>query len=202
MSRHFCVGLTGGIGSGKSTVSGMFEELGVNIIDADVITHELQAIGQPAYIEIVKQFDTEVIGGDRELNRSYLRKLIFTDPELKTKLENIVHPLVHSEINRRIMANNHPYSMVSIPLLSEHTAGYNFDRILVVDIPEDLQISRASSRDGTSRDEIAKILDAQLSRQRRLTMADDVIVNDGTKADLLMQVENLHGKYLQLAING
>lgn len=180
----------------------MFGDLGAKIIDADVITHELQAIGQPAYLEIVKQFGPEVIGTNRELNRGYLRKLIFTEPRLKTKLENIVHPLVHLEINRRIKANNHPYSMVSIPLLSENAAGYKFNRILVVDIPEDLQIARASSRDGTSREEIMKIIDTQLDRQRRLTMADDVIVNDGDMTDLLTQVENLHNKYIQLAENG
>ena len=180
----------------------MFENLGAKIIDADIITHELQAIGQPAYLEIVKQFGPGVIGENRELNRGYLRKLIFTDPELKTKLENIVHPLVHLEINRRIKANNHPYCMVSIPLLSENTAGYKFDRILVIDIPEDLQISRAGSRDGAERDDIAKIVNAQLSRERRLAMADDVVSNDGDMAGLLAQVRNLHNKYLQLAVNG
>ena len=202
MNRSFRVALTGGIGSGKSTVTGIFEQLGVKIIDADVITRELQAIGQPAYNEIIKQFGPDVIGKNRELNREYLRNLVFRDNEVKTKLENIVHPLVRGEINRRLKSNSHPYSIISIPLLIESGTGYEFDRILVVDLPEDMQIARACYRDGVDRDEIGKIIKSQTTRVKRLEMADDVICNDKDIDALTLEVKKLHDKYLQLSGNG
>ena len=193
--------MTGGIGSGKSTVTGIFEQLGVKIIDADVITHELQAIDQPAYKEIVNQFGPEVIGENRELNRKYLRKLAFTDSELKTKLENIVHPLVRAEISQRINSNNHPYCIISIPLLYESGTTYDFDRILVVDLPEALQLARASCRDGANKDEIEKIIKSQIKREKRLEIADDIICNDKDINTLMLEVKKLHEKYLQLSGN-
>lgn len=201
MNRPFCVGLTGGIGSGKSTVAGIFQDLGVKIVDADDITHELQGVDQPAYNEIIKQFGPEVIGEDRELNRNHLRQLVFTDNELKTKLENIVHPLVRTEINRRINSNTHPYCIISIPLLFESGGRYEFDRILVVDLPENLQIARAVNRDGVNNDEIVKIVNSQIKRGKRLEMADDIIRNDKNIDDLTEKVKKLHNKYLQLAEN-
>lgn len=198
-NRLFCVGLTGGIGSGKSTVTGIFQELGAKIIDADIITRELQAVDQPAYNEIIKQFGPEVVGEHGELNRTYLRKLVFTDHELKTKLENIVHPLVRAEINRRLNSNTHPYCIISIPLLFENGAQYDFDRILVVDIPEDLQIIRAGNRDGVNKNEIVKIINSQIKREKRLEKADDVICNDKSIDILTKAVKKLHNQYLQLA---
>ena len=199
MNRKFCIGLTGGIGSGKSTVTGLFEKLGVKIIDADVITHELQAVDQPAYNEIVKLFGPEVIDVNREINRGYLRELVFTDKELKSKLENIVHPLVRTEISRRISGNAHPYCIISIPLLYESGSAYEFDRILVVDLPEDLQISRTCNRDGVSKDAIKKIISSQVNREKRLEMADDIICNDKDINALTLEVKKLHKKYLQLS---
>ena len=197
-SGLFCVGLTGGIGSGKSTVTGIFQELGVKIIDADAITHELQKKGQPAYNEIVNQFGPDVIGENDELDRDHLRSLVFTDHELKTKLENIVHPLVRAEINRRINSNKHPYCIVSIPLLFESGSRYEFDRILVVDIPEELQISRACNRDGVKKDDIVKIMNSQIKREKRLEMADDVICNDKGIDALTTAIGNLHDQYMKL----
>lgn len=202
MSRVFSVGLTGGIGSGKSTVTDIFQRLGAKIIDADAITHELQGMGQPAYNDILKQFGTDVIGENQELDREYLRKLVFTDSNLKTKLENIVHPLVRAEIYRRISSVTQPYCVISIPLLFESGSKYEFDRILVVDIPEDLQITRACKRDGVARNEIVKIINSQVKRDKRLKMADDVICNDKNMASLVIEVEKLHNKYLQLAGSG
>lgn len=201
MNRHFCVGLTGGIGSGKSTVTGIFETLGVKIIDADTITHQLQAIDQPAYNEIINQFGPEVIGENRELNRGYLRKLVFTDKAIKTKLENIVHPLVRTEITRRINTNSHPYCIISIPLLFESGAGYEVDRVLVVDLPEDMQIARTCNRDGVNRDEVVKIIHSQIDRLKRRDRADDIICNDKDIDSLTLEVKKLHNKYLQLAGN-
>jgi len=199
MSGTFRVGLTGGIGSGKSTVTDIFQKLGVNIIDADGITHELQAIDHPAYNEIIKQFGPDIIGDNRELNREQLRKLVFTDHELKTKLENIVHPLVRAEISRRINRCTQPYCIISIPLLFESGSEYKFDRILVVDLPEDLQLVRASHRDEVTNDEIVNIINSQINRAKRLEMADDIICNDKSIDALSTEVNKLHLKYLQLA---
>lgn len=198
-ARPFCVGLTGGIGSGKSTVTGIFQKLGAKIIDADAITHDLQRIGRPAYNEIIKQFGQDIIDENHELNRQHLRKLVFTDHTLKTKLENIVHPLVRAEISRLVNDNSHPYCIISIPLLYESGSEYEFDRILVVDIPEDLQITRACKRDGANKNEIAKIINTQVNREKRLEMADDVICNDKSIDALTMEVNNLHKQYLRLA---
>jgi len=199
MSRVFCVGLTGGIASGKSTITELFQKLGVKVIDADVITHELQRKGRPAYNEIIRQFGLDVIGENQELNRAYLRKLVFTDVDLKTKLERIVHPLVREEILRCIDKITQPYCIVSIPLLFETGTKYEFDRILVVDLPEDLQITRACERDGVNKNEVVKIINSQIKRDKRLEIADDVICNDNSFDNLALEVKQLHNKYLQLA---
>lgn len=194
----FCVGLTGGIGSGKTTVSNMFHKLGVKIIDADIISRELTRIDQPAYHAIIEQFGPEVIDQTKELRRDYLRQLIFSDKDLKIKLENIIHPLVRTEINLSIKDSDHPYNLISIALLFESNSNYNLDRILVIDLPEQLQITRTCSRDNTDRQEILKIIQSQFDREKRLEKADDIICNDKQLKSLETQVEMLHKKYLQL----
>lgn len=199
MKKMYIVGLTGGIGSGKTTVSNMFHELGAKVIDADKITHELEDMGQPAYNEILKQFGPDVIDDKGQIRRGYLRQLVFNDRNLKKILEQIVHPLVRSEINQRIKNNDHPYCILSIPLLFEKKSDYNIDRILVVDIPEELQIRRASSRDGVNRDDILKIIQMQADRGRRIENADDVIYNDEGLDSLRTNVRSLHDKYMHLA---
>lgn len=199
MSGMLRVGLTGGIGSGKTTVSNMFLELGAKVIDADTITHELERIGRPAYKEIIKQFGRDVIDKNRELRREYLRQLVFNNENRKHKLEQIVHPLVRSEINKRIMDNDHPYCIISIPLLFEKKSDYNIDRILVIDIPEELQLIRAGSRDGASKKDIMKIIRTQVDRDKRLENADDVIYNNEGLESLKNRVKTLHDKYMRLA---
>ena len=199
MSRMYRVGLTGGIGSGKTTVTNMFEKLGARIIDADIIVRELSGSGKPAYQAILQLFGTEVVDENQELRRPLIRQMIFLNAELKTRLEAILHPLVRTEIDQRIMKNSHPYGIISIPLLFEGNSAYNIDRILVIDAPEKLQIARAASRDGVDCEDVQNIIATQISRKQRLERADDVIINDADIASLQSQVRLLHDKYLQLA---
>ncbi len=199
MSRPFCIGLTGGIGSGKSTATDIFSEFGVPIIDADAISHEVVQAGKPALEEIANIFGIDVIGEDGELRRSYLRKLIFDDSSARRKLESIIHPQVNSEISRCIKLVNYPYCIVSSPLLIESPSLHDIDRIVVLDVPESLQIERASRRDQSRKDEITKIINSQINRQDRLNAADDIIVNDKDLSFLRKQVESLHLKFLEAA---
>lgn len=199
MSSNFCVGLTGGIGSGKSTVSGMFSGLGIDVIDADEISHELTEAGKQAYNAVVQEFGPEATGTDGELDRSYLRSMVFEDPDLRQKLENIIHPLVREEINNRLDKVTSPYCIICIPLLIEKKTDYNIDRVLVVDVPQELQLQRTGTRDGIASDEIMKIIQSQADRDTRLKYADDVINNDCDLGTLRSKVSELHEQYLKMA---
>ena len=199
MRKKFCVGLTGGIGSGKSTVSKLFMELGASVIDADKISHNLTCAGSQAVQSIKNTFGEQTVDADGNLNRDYLRKLVFNDPVIRQKLEDIIHPLVASEMKRRVNETDAPYYILSIPLLIEKNSDYNIDRILVIDAPEELQITRASKRDEVTASDIKNIIDAQTPRKKRLAAADDVIVNDGNLDSLTGIVKALHDKYMILA---
>lgn len=177
----------------------MFEKLGALIIDADVIVRELSAAGKPAYHAIINLFGPEVIDESKNLRRQIIRQMIFSNPDLKTQLEAILHPLVRAEIDKRLKENSHHYCIISIPLLFEGNSAYNIDRILVIDASADLQITRAAGRDGVDRPAIQKIIATQIDRNQRLARADDVIDNDNDIASLQAQVYRLHEKYLQLA---
>lgn len=202
MKVPYCVGLTGGIGSGKTAATNRFSELGVPVIDADAISHELVQSGQPALQIIADTFGKDVINTNGELRREQLRKLIFDDSSARQKLEAIIHPLVFNEISRRLSQVKFPYCIICSPLLLESKSGYDIDRILVVDTSENLQIERACRRDNSPESEIKKIIDSQSSRQDRLARADDIIVNDKDLLLLHEQVDKLHEKYLKLAENG
>ncbi len=199
MTRPLCIGLTGGIGSGKTSATDIFSELGVPVIDADAISHEVVQTGQPALQSIAETFGVEVIGEDGHLRRDHLRKLIFNDLPARRKLEAIIHPLVFDGIAKRICQVTFPYCIVSSPLLLESSSAHDIDRILVIDVPETLQIERASQRDRSQSTEIKKIIDAQISRRERLDAADDIITNDRDLSFLRAQVETLHKKYLETA---
>lgn len=199
MKRPLCIGLTGGIGSGKTSATDIFSELGVPVIDADAISHEVVQAGQPALQAIANAFGADMIDEEGQLRRAHLRKLIFDDANARTRLEAIIHPLVYDEVARRVGRMIFPYCILSSPLLLESRSAHDIDRILVIDVPEPLQIERASSRDSAHRDEIKKIVNSQSSRQDRLAAADDVIVNDRDLSFLRKQVEVLHGKYLEIA---
>ncbi|ADJ27371.1 dephospho-CoA kinase [Nitrosococcus watsonii] len=192
------VGLTGGIGSGKSTAARSFSELGVPVIDADIIARELVEPGQPALAEIVATFGREILNPQGGLDRSCLRRLVFTSEALKTRLEAILHPRILQEMERRATRLTTPYCVLVIPLLVETGQKDIVDRTLVIDIPDAIQRQRVKARDRLSDTEIDAILQTQSRRAARLAAADDIIVNDTDLATLQRQVEHYHQKYLFL----
>jgi dephospho-CoA kinase len=199
MSNPYKVGLTGGIGSGKSLVSKMFADLGVPVIDADDIAHELIKPGSPLIDNIINILGKDIIDSSGMLDRDKLRSLIFSDSESKEKLEAIMHPHVFDTINRKISEISAPYCILSIPLLVETNARDMVDAVLVVDCPVSLQIERVSRRDGVTSEDVQKIIQLQASRDSRILAADDVINNEGTIAELQQAVTALHEKYTQIA---
>ena len=193
------IGLTGGIGSGKSTVADLFAELGVPIIDADVIAHNLTQPNQPAVFDIVDHFPQEILLENGGLNRKRLRQIIFAHPSERKWLENLLHPLIEAEIKERIAKLSTPYCLIVIPLLFE-TKPYSFiDRILVVDANRQVQIERVAARDLVSPTHVEDILAIQTDREARLEGAHDVIENEGSKEELIGKVNKLHNMYLKLS---
>lgn len=193
------IGLTGGIGSGKSTVARLFEHRGVPVIDADRIARELVEPGRPALQAIREIFGPEVIDPDGRLDRAKLRSKVFSDPEAKLALETLLHPQIFAEMARRAELCQTPYCILAIPLLVETGAWDRVDRVLVVDCPKALQIERIKRRDRLPEDLILKILASQAPRKERLEVADEVIDNAGDLNDLERQVEELHRFYLRLS---
>jgi dephospho-CoA kinase len=196
----FCVGLTGGIGSGKSVASSMFGELGAAIVDTDEISRALTAPGGAAIAGIRESFGPEYIAADGGLDRARMRSLVFGDAEAKRKLEGILHPRIRDRMRAAVAAAREPYVIAVIPLLFE--TGVCLDllqRVLVVDCEESEQVRRASSRSGLSAQEVRAIMAAQLPRAERLKRADDVLRNDGSVEALRAQVARLHARYLDLA---
>ncbi len=199
MKPKLVVALTGGIGSGKTTVADMFAELGVTLIDSDVLAREVVEPGQPALEEVVSAFGSDVLDETGKLNRAALREIVFGDAEKRRTLEAILHPRIIAEMNRRIEQVEGSYCLVCIPLLFETGRQTQFDRTLVVDLPPELQIERTLKRDGSPRATIEGILAAQVARSRRLELADDVIDNSGEIRLVRREVDKLHQKYLELA---
>lgn len=193
------IGLTGGIGSGKSTVADLFLESGVPVIDADVIARELVQPGQPVLQRIVHAFGDEVLLPDGKLDRARLRTLVFSDAQQRQRLESIMHPSIRAALQKRAAAVTTPYCIVVIPLLLETGQTDLVSRTLVIDTSPATQISRTMKRSGLDRAAVESIMAAQWSRARRLAGADDVITNNGTLEDLRAQVEPLHRRYLALA---
>ncbi|BCB28381.1 dephospho-CoA kinase [Sulfurimicrobium lacus] len=194
------VGLTGGIGCGKSAAAEIFERLGATVIDTDQIAHQLTALGQPAVTAIQKQFGADYVLPDGNLNRSRLRNLVFSDAVAKKQLEALLHPLIKDEVCCRLAVAQTPYTIITVPLLLE-TGAYRelVQRTLVVDCAEDQQASRAMARSGLNEEEVRAIMACQVSRSERLRLADDIIDNHGERSELQQQVEQLHHQYLQLA---
>lgn len=199
MTKSMRVGLTGGIGSGKSTVADMFSMLGAPVIDADIIAHDLVRPGKPALQAIVDTFGPGALDNNGTLNREYIRTLAFHNSEYRQKLESILHPLVYDMINREYKGIQYAYCIIVVPLLVETNAMKQFDRILVVDMPEELQLKRAGERDSENSEQIGKIIQIQASRSNRLKVADDIITNDGDIACLQEQVNRLHKLFLDIA---
>jgi dephospho-CoA kinase len=192
------VGLTGGIGSGKSEVSRRFENLGIDVVDADVVAREVVSLGKPALKEIAEHFGEQILNADNTLNRSRLRELIFNYPREKKWLENLLHPLIRADIISQLKQSKSAYQILSSPLLLETNQHELVDRILVVDTDESLQMSRAMLRDTNNPDQIKKIMSTQMKRSERLAKADDIILNHGDFDELDFQVRKLHSVYLNL----
>ena len=197
---NLVIGLTGGIGSGKSAAADAFAKLGATVVDTDLIAHELTAPGGAAVAEIARQFGKAFIDATGAMDRKRMRALVFSDAEEKQRLEALLHPMIRAESQRRIAAATGPYVVHVVPLLVE-SPDYRqrVGRVLVVDCPEALQVARVRQRSMLPEGEVKRIIASQIQRERRLAAADDVIDNSGPIAALQQQVEKLHKKYLALA---
>ena len=200
----YVVGLTGGIGSGKSAVAHLFAERGIMVIDTDAIAHALTVPGGAAMAAIRAEFGDGVANADGALDRAAMRAMVFADPSARKRLEAILHPMIRRESERQLLASasraDPPYAILMVPLLIE-SGDYRkrVNRIAVVDCAETTQIARVMKRNGIARNEIERILAAQATRAERLAAADDVIDNDGDLAALPPQIERLHLQYLALS---
>ncbi len=198
--RPFIIGITGGIGSGKSTVERRFAALGVDIVDTDRIAHELSGPGGAAIEPIRAEFGDAVITADGALDRDAMRALVFADDSARGRLEAILHPLIGAQSRARIAVASGPYTMLVVPLLVEKGNWKGrVDRVLVVDCPRETQIARVMARNGFERAQVEAILSAQASREERLAVADDVIDNGGEESSLDPAVDELHRRYLEMA---
>ena len=195
----FVVVLTGGIASGKTAVSDRFAQLGVPIIDTDVIAHQIVEPDQPALNQICREFGEDFVTAEGRLDRRKMRNAIFSNPDLKTRLENILHPAIAAEASRQVDLLDTAWCILVIPLLVETDLFPWIDRILVVDVEEAVQIERVMARDSINKEQALAILNAQSSRQERLALADDIIDNSGTLDQLKSSVDQLHKKYTTLA---
>lgn len=199
----FVVGLTGGIGSGKSAAADLFAARGAEVVDTDQIAHRLTAPGGAAMEAIREAFGAGVVAADGALNRPAMRALAFEDPEARKRLEAILHPMIRAESDRLCRAARAPYVMLVVPLLIESgTYRQRVRRLCVVDCPEAVQIARVMQRSGLEESQVRAIMAAQASRAERLAAADDVVDNGGTPAQLVEQVGRLHGVYLRLTARG
>lgn len=198
----YAIGVTGGIGCGKSSVAHLFAALGAAIIDTDEIAHRLTDIGQSTLTTIADVFGSNFIQANGHLDRSKMRRLVFSDPAAKTKLESILHPLIKQQVSAELGNCNADYALLIVPLLLE-TRNYDdlIQRILVVDCNEEQQIARTMARSNLSLQEVQAIMHSQISRNKRLELADDILVNNLTLENLKPQIMQLHQKYLQLASN-
>lgn len=198
-NRPYVVALTGGIASGKSTVSELFDQLGVPVVDADVIARELVEPGQPLLSSIVGALGKELLDAYGRLKRRKLREMIFASPEIRATLENIMHPRIIEAAEQRILEVSAPYAILVIPLLAESGGRGPVDRVLVIDADKETRIRRLMERDDMTREEVLAAFSAQASRETRLALADDVIENSSGLSDLPERVEALHHRYLALA---
>ena len=193
------IGLTGGIGSGKSVASDKFASLGITVVDADVASRTVVEPGMPALKEIESHFGSEIIAGDGQLDRTKLREIIASDAEERKWLESVLHPRIGEQIAKEISESTSPYTLFVAPLLLETNYQEMCARVVVVDVPKEVQVERTAERDEVSTDQVEQMVSAQMEREKRLGKADDVLLNTGTIEELEKKVEELHEKYLQMA---
>ena len=195
----YVIGVTGGIGSGKTAVSDHFESLGITVVDADIASRTVVEPGKPALTKIAEHFGADILLDDGALDRAKLRAAIFRDDSERQWLEALLHPLIREEIVNGLDNAKSSYALLVSPLLVESGQNQFVERVLVVDVPESLQLERTVKRDSNSEEQVKAIIAAQASRQQRLDYADDVITNDDSLSQLQSQVEELHQQYLELA---
>ncbi|MEZ8819190.1 dephospho-CoA kinase [Vibrio sp. 10N.222.54.A1] len=198
------IGLSGGIASGKTTVANLFNEhFNIDIVDADIVAREVVALGSVGLKQITEHFGESILLDDGTLNRSRLRELIFSDPKEKQWLNDLLHPMIRDKIDSDLSKITSPYGLLVAPLLVENQMQGMANRVLIVDVPVEVQIERTMSRDNVSREQVASILKSQASREQRLAVADDVIKNHTKNQELLPQITDLHQKYLAIsAVDG
>ena len=196
------IGLTGGIGSGKSAAAALFKDIGVDLIDADDLARDSLSINSEGYKLFIEEFGDKYLDEDKNINRELIRKLIFNDSDAKSKLENIIHPIVRSGIETFIKNKKSDYCIIVVPLIFETNSSKIYDRVLVIDCDVDVQISRTSKRDNQTKSDIENIVNKQATREQRLSIADDVIVNNGSLDLLRNEVLKIHKKYLEIVKNG
>ncbi len=192
------IGLTGGIGSGKSVASDKFASLGITVVDADVASRTVVESGMPALKEIESRFGSEIIADDGLLDRAKLREIIASDAQERKWLESVLHPRIGEQIAKEISESTSPYTLFVAPLLLETNSQELCERVVVVDVPNDVQVERTVQRDKVPTDQVEQIVSAQMEREKRLEKADDVLLNTGTIEELEKKVEQLHEKYLQM----
>ena len=196
------IGLTGGIGSGKSAAAALFKDIGVDLIDADDLARDSLSINSEGYKLFIEEFGDKYLDENKNINRELIRKLIFNDSDAKSKLENIIHPIVRSGIETFIKNKKSDYCIIVVPLIFETNSSKIYDRVLVIDCDVDVQISRTSKRDNQTKSDIENIVNKQATREQRLSIADDVIVNNGSLDLLRNEVLKIHKKYLEIVKNG
>ena len=190
------IGLTGGIGSGKTAVSDIFEELGIGVVDADLASRVVVEKGRPSLEEIAKHFGQGILTEAGELDRAKLREIIFNSDEEKNWLESLLHPVIAKQIQEELKASSSPYTILVSPLLLETNQKDFCNKVLVVDVPVETQIERTLKRDDVSLEQVHSIIKAQISRDKRLELADEVIVNDKSLEDLQLAVSKLHQQFI------
>ena len=196
------IGLTGGIGSGKSVAAAIFKDLGIDSIDADDLARDSLNINSKGYKLFINEFGEKYLDENKDINRELLRKDIFNNPVTKIKLENLIHPLVRSGIQAFINSSKSDYCIIVVPLIYETSSSKLYDRILVIDCDIDAQIERTYKRDNQTINEIKNILDKQATREERISIADEVILNNGSLEHLRKSVLNMHKKYMEIVKNG
>ncbi len=190
------LGVSGGIGSGKTAATDHFQTLGIDVIDADIVAREIVQIGESALADIAEHFGQSILQADGTLNRAALREIVFADPAQRKALEAITHPAIRQRLHEQCMAAQSPYAILASPLLWESGQAALTQRSLLIDVSEATQLARASQRDGVSEAQIRAIMAAQWTREQRLAAADDVISNEGSVAELQQQIIDIHQTYL------
>lgn len=195
----YVIGLTGGIGSGKTTVANCFAKLGINLVDADLLSREVVELGSPALASISAHFGKDILNSDGQLDRAKLRKIVFEDDTQKTWLEELLHPAIRELMLSRLETSTSTYTILVTPLLLETDQFKLVNRILVIDVPVEIQLERTLQRDGSNRETVESIIASQISREERLARADDIVDNSELPEKIPQQVFSLHEKYLRLS---